>query len=234
MATLVFDIETVGKSWDLFDETVKRSLLKHTTSLDEETRVQNRLSLSPFTGEIVSLSVYDVERKSGIVYASGIGESYREGDFSHHPRTEREMLEDFWEGAIQYDTFVTYNGRVFDVPFLMMRSAMYGIRPSVALAGRRFLLNQREIFHVDIFDQFTWYGAFQRWPSLRVACDAFGVVYGNSEAGGEDIAELFRKKKFRDIARHAMSDTIATHALYEKWLAYLAPLEFIERYERMS
>ena len=40
--------------------------------------------------------------------------------------SEKEMLESFWRVAKYVDQFITFNGRNFDVPFLMMRSAMLG------------------------------------------------------------------------------------------------------------
>ncbi|HEX4799523.1 MAG TPA: ribonuclease H-like domain-containing protein [Candidatus Paceibacterota bacterium] len=233
MATLVFDIETVAKPWELFSETVHHALLRNAHTDEDRMRVKERLPLSPFTGEIVALSMYDVERKKGIVYAVDIEDGYEYGDFTWHRRTEKEMLEDFWEGATHYDTFVTYNGRMFDVPYLSLRSAMCGVRPRIEITKKRFLSQQTGVFHVDLLDQCTWYGALSRWPSLRLACDAFGVGYDNEQVSGEDIAELFRMKKFRDIAHHAMSDTIATYKLYERWYTYLAPTMFIQRYEHM-
>jgi hypothetical protein len=40
---------------------------------------------------------------------------------------------------------------------------------------------------------------------------------------GDDVAQLFREKRGRDIAQYNARDLIATAALYEKWQTYLAP-----------
>jgi hypothetical protein len=70
MGTLVFDIETVGEVWDNFDEYTKRQLVRSSGEKSEEA-AKNQLGLSPLTGSVVSLAMYDVERHQGAVYVVG-------------------------------------------------------------------------------------------------------------------------------------------------------------------
>ena len=81
---------------------------------------------------------------------------------------------------------------------------------------------------MDLQDQLTFYGAVRRRPSLHLFCRSYGIaspkVHG---VGGDDIAELFARKKFRDIALYNARDVEATVQLYEKWLTYLAPQSFL-------
>jgi len=238
MATLVFDIETVGESWDSLDETTQEVLtrwIERTCAHGEEhdsllKDLKEGLGFSPLTGSVVAIGLYDVERKQGVVYYQGEERADEEsGEFVLKSRTERDMLEDFWEGAKSYDTFVTFNGRGFDVPFLNLRSAVHGIRPSQDLMEGRYLYQQKSVRHVDLQDQMTFYGAMQRRPSLHLFCRAFGITSPKGEGvSGDDVAELFRTKKFRDIALYNSRDVIATTALYKKWLEYLAPRTFRE------
>lgn len=241
MATLVFDIETVGESWDALDVTTRDILSRwilRTAKNEEEREVEMKdlresLGFSPLTGQIVAIGLYDLERKQGVVYYQGEGEEEREeGEYVLKPRTEKEMLEDFWEGAQSYDTFVTFNGRGFDVPFLNLRSAIHRIRPTRDLMDGRYLYQQKMTRHVDLQDQMTFYGAMMRRPSLHLFCRAFGIE--SPKAGGvagDDVAELFHAKKFRDIAIYNSRDVIATTALYKKWLSYLAPQSFLNTLE---
>ena len=238
MATLVFDIETVGESWESLDVTTQQILSRWIvrTVQDSDERdallidLKEGLGFSPLTGMIVAIGLYDIERRQGVVYYQGdaLIPDYEVGEFLLKCRSEKEMLEDFWEGAKAYDTFVTFNGRGFDVPFLNLRSAIQDIRPTYDLMEGRYLYQQKVVRHVDLQDQMTFYGAMQKRPSLHLFCRAFGIE-SPKEGGvaGDDVAKLFSEKKFRDIAEYNARDVIATTALYKKWLTYLAPQSFL-------
>lgn len=239
MSTLIFDIETVGESWDSFDKTTKHILSRwiDRTSRDVDAYevgmkdLQEGLGFSPLTGMVVAIGAYDLERRQGVVYLQHEEECSDEvyGDFVFKVRSEKEMLEDFWDGARAYDTFVTFNGRGFDVPFLNIRSVVHSIRPTQDLMDGRYLYQQKNVRHVDLQDQMTFYGAVRRRSSLHMFCRAFGIESPKGEGvSGDDIAELFHSKKFRDIAIYNAHDVIATTTLYEKWLTYLAPQGFTE------
>ena len=238
MATLVFDIETVGEEWEAFDSTTQQTLTRwiHTTCRDEDERerlltdLKEGLGFSPFTGRIVAIGLYDVERQQGVVYYTGSGDEIdeEEGDFILKSRSEKEMLEDFWEGATSYDTFVTFNGRGFDVPFMNIRSAIHHVRPAYDLMEGRYLSQQKSVRHVDLQDQLTYYRAVHRRPSLHLVCRAFGITSPKEDGvSGDDVAELFHSEKFRDIARYNARDVVATTSLYRKWLDHLAPYSFL-------
>ena len=55
-----------------------------------------------------------------------------ENGIKYKPMEEKEMLENFWAGAKEYDEFVTYNGRGFDAPFLALRSYLPADHPDKA------------------------------------------------------------------------------------------------------
>jgi 3'-5' exonuclease len=133
MATLIFDIETVGEKWEDLDQTSQEVLTRwiDKTAKDDDDReaqiedLKDGLGFSPLTGFVVAIGLYDLERKKGVVFYDNKGEGGEESThegYTLKPRTEKEMLQDFWDGARQYDTFVTFNGRGFDVPFLALRS----------------------------------------------------------------------------------------------------------------
>jgi 3'-5' exonuclease len=233
MATLIFDIETVGEDWDSLDQTTKEILsrwINRTSKTEEEREVEMRdlkegLGFSPLTGSVVAIGLYDLERKQGAVYyvTENEEEEYTMGEYTLKPRSEKEMLRAFWEGAREYDTFVTFNGRGFDVPFLMLRSAIHDLRPSQDLMDGRYLYQQKYVKHIDLQDQLTFYGAMMRKPSLHLFCRAFGIESPKAAGvAGDDVAELLKAKKFRDIAEYNTRDVIATTELYKKWLQYFA------------
>jgi uncharacterized protein YprB with RNaseH-like and TPR domain len=229
MATLVFDIETVPHPWDSFDEYTKKQLTKSAKTKEEVEAVKSTLGLSPLTGSIVSLAMYDLGRKLGAVYYVGDSshETYNEGEFVAKERTEKEILEDFWEGARSYDIFVTFNGRAFDVPFLLHRSIAHGLTPTIQFSQNRYLNKQTFPYHVDLMDELTMYGAMSKRPSLHLLLRAYGIESTKDIVDGSQVAELFRSGKFRDLISHNIDDVIATTALYEKWKEHLAPHSFL-------
>ena len=134
MATLILDIETVG-----FDS-------------------QNKDSLSPYKGQIISLGLYDLERELGSVYFVGTStdESFEDDSFTYKSRTEKQLLEDFWETIARYDVLVSFNGRAFDIPFLYIRSIALEVKPTVEIAKNRYVTKQSTPYHVDLFDEFSF------------------------------------------------------------------------------
>ena len=226
---LVFDIETVGEAWDTLDATTQHNLswyLRESSKNDEEYEYEMKelkegMGLSPLTGFIVAIGVYDTEKEKGAVYFSApdreIEESEKDG-IKYEAMSEKEMLEQFWRVAAVCNEFVSFNGRGFDAPFLAIRSMVHGIVPTKDLLSNRYLSLQRGCTHVDLMDQLTFYGAARFKKSLHLFCRALGIE--SPKAGGttgDDVAALYKEKKYRDIARYNAGDIIATAALYRRW-----------------
>lgn len=238
MPTLIFDIETVGEDFAAMDETTKESLtrwIKRESFTDEEYEAELRdledgLGFSALTGQIVAIGVLDAEREKAAVYyqPSGAGDgSFEEGGTKYEALAEKEMLTRFWEIALKYDTFVTFNGRGFDVPFLWARSAVHGIRPSKNLMANRYLNYQpRDAKHIDLLDQLSFYGAVRRKGSLHLWTRAFGIESPKAQGvTGDDVRALFKAGRYEDIARYNARDLFATLALYRKYQTYFAASE---------
>lgn len=234
MRRLVFDIETVGESFDSLDEATKDQLtrwIKRDSTNEEEYALaledlKQGLGFSPLTGEIVAIGMLDCEKEEGAVYYQAPGaknEEIKEGNMSFKPAAEKAMLEAFWKAAEHYQVFVSFNGRRFDVPFLMTRSAIHGIRPTKDLMRGRYLYQHNpEALHIDLYDQLTFYGATRRGGSLHLWTRAFGIE--SPKAGGvtgDDVSPLFKQKKYLEIAKYNALDLRATHELYERWDSYL-------------
>jgi 3'-5' exonuclease len=232
MSKLVFDIETIGQDWESIDELTRENLtkwLKKDNLSDDDMAfkvdgIKGETGLSPLTGEIVSIAIYDVEREAGAVYfQSPDGESVtqEEGNIKYQSMTEKEILETFWNIAQKYKEFITFNGRGFDAPFMMIRSAIHGIAPSVDLMEGRYLYQQRGVKHIDIYDQMTFYGATSKKGSLHLFCRAFDIPSPKTGGSGDEVSHLFKEKKYMDIAKYNMGDVIATTELYKRWEKYL-------------
>ncbi len=189
------------------------------------TDVKNRLGFSPLTGEIVVIGVLDCEKNQGVVYFQSPEaklKETKEDNFTFKPMSEKDMLTAFWDGAKKYQEFISFNGRAFDAPFLMIRSAIYGIRPSVDLVPPRYLYQQKYAKHIDLMDQLSFYGALWRKGNLHLWSKAFNIKSPKSDGvSGADIGRLFKDKKYLDIARYNTGDLLATEELYDNWQKYL-------------
>lgn len=235
MPTLIFDIETVGEDFDTLDGTTQESLTRwigRESKDGEEYRaaladVKDGLGFSPLTGEIVAVGILDLERDKGAVYYQAPGSEgavAEDGAFKYEAMTEHDLLAKFWDVARSYDTFVSFNGRAFDAPFLMVRSAIRGVRPTKNLVANRYLnLQPRDAKHVDLLEQLSFYGTMRRKGSLHLWTRAFGIE--SPKAGGvcgDDVASLFREGSYEDIARYNAGDLRATGALFRKYADYLS------------
>lgn len=234
MSTLIFDIETVGENFNELDETTQIMLTKwlKRESYDEDEyehmldEIKNGLGFSPLTGQIVAIGVLDAEKNKGVVYYQAPGQKNadtEEEGIAFKQKTEAEMLKSFWDGAKQYNNFVSFNGRCFDVPYLMIRSAIHKIRPSKNLLSNRYLFSQRmDAKHVDLLDQLSFYGAVRRKGSLHLYCRAFGIE--SPKAGGvtgNDVADLYKTGKCLEIAKYNVGDLVATKELFGYWKEFV-------------
>lgn len=226
---LVFDIETVGEAWDALDETTQHNLswwLRESVHTDEKYEFEMKelkagMGLSPLTGFIVAIGVYDTEREKGAVYFSAPDTKIKnseEGGIKYEIMDEKAMLEQFWKVVAVCTEFVSFNGRGFDAPFLAIRSMVHNVVPSKDLLSNRYLSLQRGATHIDLMDQLTFYGAARFRKSLHLFCRALGIESPKtSGTTGDDVATLYADKKYFDIARYNAGDLIATAAVYKRW-----------------
>lgn len=232
MEYLVFDIETIGKPYDEFDEKSKEIFhewaereSRNKEDLERSLQsIKDGLPLSPFLGEIVTIGLIDHNDKGGAYFQAPKNkvEDFEEGDVKYRVGSEKDILEHFWDIARHYTTFVTFNGRGFDVPYLMIRSAVHGIRPSRDLMSNRYLSMQRGVRHVDLSDQMTFYGAMWKRPKLHFVTKAFGIESPKQgDIDGKEVPKAFHAKRYEEIARYCMADVVATKKLYEHWDKYL-------------
>lgn len=150
-----------------------------------------------------------------------IGE-LEENGVKYKQMTEEEILNKFWEHAQQCEEFVTINGRCFDLPFILIRSAIYKIHASKNFMKGRYIYQQQfDAKHVDLLDQLTFYGAMKK-GTLHMYTRAFGIENPKSEdVNGYEVAKMFENKQYLEIAKYNARDIQATKKLYEYWDKYI-------------
>lgn len=220
MNTIIFDIETIPQDFDKLDESVQKYLLKSAESEEEKQVTKDQMALWPSTNEIVAIGLLVAETEKGGMYFQSRGKEigdFEEGGIKYSAGSEKEILEKFWQAIAHADKFVTFNGRGFDCPVLMLRSAMLKVKPSKNLMPPRFSAN----FHVDLLEQLTFYGATRKF-NLDSYCKAFGIESPKSHGiSGLDVFPMFKANKYEEIARYCAGDLWATRELYLRWKEYM-------------
>lgn len=226
MAKLVFDIETIGENYDEMDEATKEIMLKWLKKeaySDEEYQrevdaVKDNLGFSPLTGQIVAIGVLEVESEKGAVYYQNPDEpdaEIEQDGVKLKAMTEKALLEKFWEVAKHAGECISFNGRAFDVPFILVRSAVHGIRAPINLMPPRYSSNAN---HIDLLDQLTFFGSVRKKGNLHMWCRAFGIKSPKADGiSGDDVGMLFKEKQFLKIAQYNVGDLRATRELYRYW-----------------
>ncbi|MGA2623245.1 MAG: ribonuclease H-like domain-containing protein [Bacteroidota bacterium] len=220
MSHVVFDIETLGFPIESFDEVQQEYLLKFADSDEKrETEIQ-KLNLYPLTAQIIAIGMLNPETNAGkVFYQADVSEQFSsdDGKVEFVSGDEQQVLKLFWESVQRYDQFITFNGRSFDCPFLMLRSAIAGIKPTRNLLPYRY----DAAIHCDLLEQLTFYGAFRKF-NLDFYCKAFGIKSPKSEGiTGLGLGPLFREGKFREIAKYCLGDIQATAELFRRWEKFL-------------
>ncbi|HKO56738.1 MAG TPA: ribonuclease H-like domain-containing protein [Thermoanaerobaculia bacterium] len=219
MKKLVIDIETVGIPWEEHDPYVREYLMKGLSEGDaEETRRAG--GLSPFRGKIVTIGVINIEdgRSCALYEVPGQLDVRMEkvGPRTFISGTEKQILVKFWDFFDSDSRFISFNGRQFDGPFLMIRSAVNGVIPKRDLVGYRYGFHP----NCDLREALNFFGTTNNRQfkfNLDLACKTFGVETSKGEGlDGRSVETWYRAGKHREIAEYCLDDVRATAELYEK------------------
>ena len=126
--------------------------------------------------------------------------------------TEAELLHAWWALAAAAETVITFNGRGFDVPFLVGRSLVHGIPARVDLLSNRFSLRP----HLDLYQAFNNGGRSRGPASLDVMCWALGIESPKGQMDGSMVAPAYERGDIEKIAEYNVHDVRATTSVYHK------------------
>lgn len=220
MNRVIFDIETVGKDFESLDTPVQEYLLRYAETENDREEIKDRLSFYPLTAEIVAIGILEPESEKGYVYFQTTGAPllpFEEDNIVYESGTEYSIIDKFWHKIRHYRQFITFNGRGFDCPFIMIRSAVNKIKPTRDLMPSRYADT-----HIDLLDQLTFFGASRRKFSLDMWCRTFGIKSPKSDGiTGYEVKDLFKSGRSLDIARYCVGDLKATRELLHCWENYI-------------
>jgi len=212
-ATIALDIETVGCEWDELAPEMQAYLRDRERDESKRGDVPNRLGLNPGTGRVVAIGIWYVDEARGVVLAEG-------PDAEWAPLDERAqilrgpepvLLREFWKVVRDAGTIVTFHGRGFDGPYLMIRSAIVGVEPTRNLVPYRYGVRE----HCDLMDILTFWGSRPQYK-FEFWCRQFGIASPKRDVQGADVAALVREGRIVEVARYCLGDARATAELYTR------------------
>lgn len=214
--TMVFDIETVpALDRRELPSTVAEALSDNAAKKEMDTAAV--MGMSPFFGKIVSLAIGDGDAEPGseadqVTVLAVPPEGFEIDECPPWLRlmSEAELLRAFWALAAKAECVVSYNGRGFDVPFVVTRSLIHGIPARVDLVSSKWSLRP----HLDLFELVSQRG---RGPSkLDVVCWALGIESPKGVMDGSMVAPAYERGEIVKIAEYNAHDVRATSAVYRK------------------
>ncbi len=224
---LVIDIETVAIEENEFSESQREFILREALKIEDENLRSKKedesirlMSLFPFTGKIISIGLMSVDRQSiYVMYEDNEQNEWfsKEMNCKFKSMSESQMLSCFWKYVNKCNHLISFNGRNFDLPFLMLRSSILEIKPS-----RNFLKSRYDSkYHTDLLECFSMFGLTKKF-NLDFYCRAYDIKTPKSDSiNGMEIRELYKAGRRKEIAFYCAKDVYASCRLYEKWDKYL-------------
>jgi len=214
--TMVFDIETVGKKFKDLDKREQDYLLNNLEKDQTDKNIaKEKTGLYAIFGMVCAIGMYNPETEKGVVLVISDKDNLKpeKQNYTYKIFTdEKSLLEEFWKVACNYQKFVSYNGRNFDMPYLTIRSGINRVKVNnIAKINSEYF--------IDLQDKIKQSRPFK----LEILCKAFGVE-NPKEAGvsGLAINDLFDKKSYQIIADYVARDAYSTAELYRVWKEFMS------------
>lgn len=226
MSALIFDLETVPLAASLGisypeEERTPPGNYKDPAKIAEwrdkdrekwTSEIAKTAALNPRLGRIVAAGAAscDDSREPFVLLAGNEG-------------AEGRIIQNLWTAIADANgEIVTFNGLGFDVPFLLVRSMVNGVKPAVPLKTLRDWSRRYSFFpHYDIRAVLTGWdnrasGTLTDWAEC-LGCNVPQTV------SGRDIGDLYHAGDFGAIQEHCRADVATTKALYARVSSVFGP-----------
>ncbi len=160
------------------------------------------------------------------VIADGFGNFIKVGDFGKGEDDEAAIIRDFF-GYIeaQNPRLVSFNGRGFDMPMLLIRALRYNLSFPAWFDKSNPQLNKTkwenyrqryaEEFHLDLLDSMGSFGAVRNLK-LDTLCAMAGLP-GKYDVSGDQVTDLYYAGELDKIREYCQSDVLNTYWLFLKY-----------------
>ena len=131
-------------------------------------------------------------------------------------KDEGGMLADFAEFMAKWEpTIVSWNGRGFDLPVLMLRSLRYGVSAPWYYRKPGYRYRYSTDGHLDLCDVFADHGA-TRMTSLHGAARLIGLP-GKDGVDGSQVEALYRTGQIEALRGYCLSDVAQTAFIFLRY-----------------
>jgi predicted PolB exonuclease-like 3'-5' exonuclease len=160
------------------------------------------------------------------VIADGFGNFIKVGDFGKGEDDEEAIIRDLFSYVeSQNPRLISFNGRGFDMPMLLIRAMRYNISFPAWFDQNNPLLNKSkwenyrqrfaEAFHLDLLDSMGSFGAVRNLK-LDTLCTMAGLP-GKYDVSGDQVTDLYYAGKLDKIREYCQSDVLNTYWLFLKY-----------------
>ncbi len=126
----------------------------------------------------------------------------------------------FWTGWEVYEqpTWVTYNGRTFDIPLMEHAAFRFGVSvPSwFNLTARSYEQNRNRYnlsAHIDLHDVLTNFGSTWYRGGLNLAAGLLGKP-GKMDVQGDMVYDLYRQGRIAEVNEYCRCDVLDTYFVF--------------------
>ena len=216
MATCI-DIECAGQEWSELPDAMKAMALKAKSKVDPNRKVNEEeaieaLALSPYTGVVTVISLWDTYVGRGLTFYvndSEISSLPEKGDdevLYRHCKSEKELLTRVWKALLKLKQkqIITYNGARFDLPYMMIRSLANDVKVPFHIVNQK----RYDDNHIDVSDVLEVFGVARFNSNLDSLCCLMGVASPKEEGiSGKDAPVLWKEGKKEVVIRYCGRDT---------------------------
>ncbi|MCA9120385.1 MAG: 3'-5' exonuclease [Planctomycetaceae bacterium] len=130
------------------------------------------------------------------------------------------ITEHFWRGweAYRHPTFVTFNGRTFDLPLMELAAFRFGLSVPAwfdihgkSYSQPRYRYNSES--HFDLYELMTNFGASRLNGGLNLAATMLGKP-GKMSVQGYMVQDLFAERKVTEINDYCRCDVLDTYFVF--------------------
>jgi predicted PolB exonuclease-like 3'-5' exonuclease len=138
-------------------------------------------------------------------------------------KEEKEILADFNRFMGKHrPQLVTFNGRRFDMPVIVLRSLVHGLSMKWYFASKEYRTRYDPNRHIDLCDRLSEHGA-GRFPSLGDMAEAIGLP-GKLGMDGSDVLGVWKEGDMERIHTYCLMDVVQTGFVLMRWFLVMGKL----------
>ena len=157
--------------------------------------------------------------------------------------TEKELITEFLNFIDKKNPkLISFNGRIFDIPMLMIRAMKYNISCPSYFEKENPSLNKNkwenyrarysDKFHIDLMDHIAEFGAV-RGLKLDTLCSLIGAP-GKYDVSGDQVLDLYYNGEKEKIKEYCESDVLNTYWLYLQYELLKGNMDIKEYFSHLS